>query len=99
MNIDLTGKTAIVTGSTTGIGFAIVVGLAQAGAAVVVVNGRERQPVDRAMVRLRFNATTSKRDLRRALAGHPKGKLRPRVARLPPLGDVGRVIAPRILRN
>ena len=31
MQIDLTGKTALVTGSTTGIGYAIAVGLAQAG--------------------------------------------------------------------
>ena len=39
MKIDLTGKTAVVSGSTAGIGLAIAVGLADAGAAVVV-NGR-----------------------------------------------------------
>src|SRR5713101_8317640 len=39
MNIDLEGKTALVTGSTSGIGHAIVKGLAVAGANVVV-NGR-----------------------------------------------------------
>jgi NAD(P)-dependent dehydrogenase (short-subunit alcohol dehydrogenase family) len=39
VKIDLTGKTAIVSGSTAGIGLAIAVGLADAGAAVVV-NGR-----------------------------------------------------------
>ena len=39
MQIDLGGKTAIVTGSTGGIGFAIAKGLAEAGAAVVL-NGR-----------------------------------------------------------
>lgn len=39
MKIDLKGKTAIVTGSTQGIGYAIARGLAQAGARVAV-NGR-----------------------------------------------------------
>lgn len=39
MKIDLTGKTAVVSGSTGGIGLAIAVGLVDAGAAVVV-NGR-----------------------------------------------------------
>lgn len=48
MKIDLTGKTAIVTGSTTGIGHAIAHGLAASGA-VVVVNGRGQQSVDRAV--------------------------------------------------
>ena len=51
MNIDLTGKTAIVTGSTEGIGFAIAKGLADAGAAVVV-NGRTAAKVDAAVARL-----------------------------------------------
>jgi NAD(P)-dependent dehydrogenase (short-subunit alcohol dehydrogenase family) len=35
MKIDLSGKTAIVTGSTSGIGLACAQGLAAAGAAVV----------------------------------------------------------------
>ena len=39
MNIDLSGKHAVVTGSTAGIGLAIAKGLAGAGAAVVI-NGR-----------------------------------------------------------
>ncbi len=39
MNIDLSGKKALVTGSTSGIGFAIAKGLAQSGAEVIV-NGR-----------------------------------------------------------
>lgn len=41
MNIDLNGKTALVTGSTEGIGFGIAVGLARASA-TVIVNGRTR---------------------------------------------------------
>jgi NAD(P)-dependent dehydrogenase (short-subunit alcohol dehydrogenase family) len=48
MNIDLTGKTALVTGSTSGIGFAIAKGLAGSGA-VVVVNGRSQANVDKAV--------------------------------------------------
>jgi NAD(P)-dependent dehydrogenase (short-subunit alcohol dehydrogenase family) len=39
MIIDLKGRTAVVTGSTAGIGRAIAEGLARAGAAVVI-NGR-----------------------------------------------------------
>ena len=52
MIIDLSGKQAVVTGSTSGIGFAITRGLAEAGAAVVV-NGRSRKNVDAAVRRLR----------------------------------------------
>lgn len=51
MKIDLAGKTALVTGSTEGIGFAIAQGLAEAGAAVVV-NGRTPAKVDAAVARL-----------------------------------------------
>jgi NAD(P)-dependent dehydrogenase (short-subunit alcohol dehydrogenase family) len=51
MKIDLTGKTAIVTGSTVGIGFAIAQGLAEAGANVVV-NGRSQAAVDKALAAL-----------------------------------------------
>ena len=47
MNIDLKGKTALVTGSTSGIGHAIAKGLASAGADVVV-NGRTQAKVDAA---------------------------------------------------
>jgi NAD(P)-dependent dehydrogenase (short-subunit alcohol dehydrogenase family) len=47
MKIDLEGKTALVTGSTSGIGHAIARGLAVAGAGVVV-NGRTQAKVDAA---------------------------------------------------
>lgn len=51
MHIDLTGKLAIVTGSTAGIGFAVAKGLA-AGGATVVVNSRSPDAVARALDRL-----------------------------------------------
>jgi NAD(P)-dependent dehydrogenase (short-subunit alcohol dehydrogenase family) len=51
MKIDLTGKTALVTGSTSGIGHAIAKGLAAAGAGVVV-NGRTQAKVDTAVAGL-----------------------------------------------
>jgi NAD(P)-dependent dehydrogenase (short-subunit alcohol dehydrogenase family) len=51
MKIDLSGKTALVTGSTTGIGHAIARGLAAAGA-TVTVNGRTQAKVDGAVAAL-----------------------------------------------
>ncbi len=55
MKIDLYGKTAIVTGSTGGIGFAIAHGIAACGA-TVVINGRKQTAVNRAMAALRAAA-------------------------------------------
>src|SRR6201994_981873 len=48
MKIDLSGKTALVTGSTAGIGHAVAKGLASTGADVVV-NGRTQNKVDAAV--------------------------------------------------
>ncbi|MEA3251721.1 MAG: SDR family oxidoreductase [Pseudomonadota bacterium] len=52
MQIDLTGKRAIVSGSTAGIGFAIAQGLARAGAEVTVT-GRTQARVDAAIEAIR----------------------------------------------
>src|SRR6218665_106192 len=54
MNINLTGKSALVTGSTGGIGMAIVEGLARAGA-TVVLNGLNYGEVEQAIARVRAN--------------------------------------------
>src|SRR5947209_5354923 len=51
MNIDLSGKIALVTGSTSGIGHAIAKGLAASGANVVI-NGRSQAKVDAAAAAL-----------------------------------------------
>ena len=52
MQIDLTGKTALITGSTEGIGYAIARQLARAGADVVI-NGRSEDKTAKAAERLR----------------------------------------------
>jgi NAD(P)-dependent dehydrogenase (short-subunit alcohol dehydrogenase family) len=48
MDLELKGKTALVTGSTAGIGLAIATALAKEGASVIV-NGRTEERVDRAV--------------------------------------------------
>jgi NAD(P)-dependent dehydrogenase (short-subunit alcohol dehydrogenase family) len=52
MNIDLSGKTAVISGSTGGIGLAIAKGLAASGARVVV-NGRSDKRVKEAVAAVR----------------------------------------------
>lgn len=52
MKIDLSGKTAVISGSSDGIGFACAQGLAEAGADVVI-NGRSDTTVSAALERLR----------------------------------------------
>jgi NAD(P)-dependent dehydrogenase (short-subunit alcohol dehydrogenase family) len=52
MDLQLTGKGALVTGSTAGIGFAVASLLAQEGASVVV-NGRSQRRVEEAVRRIR----------------------------------------------
>ncbi|MBP2478047.1 NAD(P)-dependent dehydrogenase (short-subunit alcohol dehydrogenase family) [Crossiella equi] len=59
MKIDLTGRTALVTGSTSGIGFAVAAGFANAGADVVV-NGRGKGRVDEAVEKLKQQTGSSK---------------------------------------
>ncbi len=59
MLIDLSGKSAVVTGSTRGIGFAVAKGLAQSGADVVV-NGRTDVAVEKAVAVLKKAAPKAK---------------------------------------
>src|SRR3954470_876442 len=49
---DLTGRTALITGSSQGLGFALARGLAQAGAAIAL-NGRDEKKLARAAETLR----------------------------------------------
>ncbi|QWG11978.1 SDR family oxidoreductase [Bradyrhizobium sediminis] len=59
MNLDLTGKLALVTGSTRGIGLATATGLAQMGAEVII-NGREAASVVGAMAKIKQAAPAAK---------------------------------------
>ncbi|RZI67760.1 MAG: SDR family NAD(P)-dependent oxidoreductase, partial [Variovorax sp.] len=52
MDLKLTGKLALVSGSTAGIGYAIAAALAAEGARVIV-NGRTQASVDAAVASLR----------------------------------------------
>jgi NAD(P)-dependent dehydrogenase (short-subunit alcohol dehydrogenase family) len=85
MNIRLDGKTAVVSASTAGIGFAIAEGLARSGARVVI-NGRTRARVDAALEKLRAAAPEAHLDgtaadlsnaneTARFLAAHPEADI------------------------
>ncbi|MFC4011624.1 SDR family NAD(P)-dependent oxidoreductase [Nonomuraea purpurea] len=76
MRIDLSGKTALVTGSAQGIGEAIATGLARAGASVGV-NGRSDHSVAAAMARIESAAAGG---LVAAPGGSPGGSPRRRRA-------------------
>lgn len=55
---DLTGKLALITGSSQGIGFALAKGLAEAGARIVL-NGRDRSKLEAAAVKLKADGIAS----------------------------------------
>ena len=59
MNIDLTGKLALVTGSTRGIGLATATGLARMGADIIV-NGREAASVAEAIAKVKQDVPAAK---------------------------------------
>ncbi len=59
MDLKLTDKVALVTGSTAGIGFAIAQSLAAEGAHVYV-NGRTQERVDAAVAAIRSQAANNK---------------------------------------
>jgi NAD(P)-dependent dehydrogenase (short-subunit alcohol dehydrogenase family) len=59
MNLDLTGRSALITGSTSGIGYAIAHGLAAEGARVVLT-GRTQATVDAALARLKKSLPDAK---------------------------------------
>ena len=61
MKIDLSGRRAVISGSTAGIGFAIAKGLAEAGAAVVI-NGRQERAVNDAVTQLTRAVAGAKAD-------------------------------------
>ena len=59
---DLTGKTALITGSSQGIGLALAHGLADAGA-TVILNGRTQEKLDQAASQFSGNVHTSAFDV------------------------------------
>jgi NAD(P)-dependent dehydrogenase (short-subunit alcohol dehydrogenase family) len=61
MNLELTNKTALVSGSTKGIGFAIASQLAAEGARVIV-NGRSENAVDSALQQIRQQVPNANAD-------------------------------------
>ena len=83
MDLQLTGKRALVTGSTAGIGFAIAAALAREGAEVIV-NGRTPTGVDEAIAHMRVEVPLARLvpfagDLSKAAAANELGKAFPAV--------------------
>ncbi len=72
MDLELRDRRALVTGSTDGIGFAIALGLAAEGAAVVL-NGRKPDGVERALSRLSEAVPGAKAEGVAADAASPEG--------------------------
>src|SRR6187549_2323235 len=72
MNMDLTGKLALVTGSTRGIGLATATGLAGMGAEVIV-NGREAGPVAEAIAKIKQAVPAAKAHAAVFDLGHAEG--------------------------
>src|SRR5258708_4531337 len=70
MDLQLTNKKALVTGSTAGIGFAIASLLAEEGASVVV-SGRSQRRVEEAVQRIRTSPPVVARSPDRATVGRP----------------------------
>ncbi|MEH2046125.1 SDR family NAD(P)-dependent oxidoreductase [Nostoc sp.] len=59
MDLKLHGKSALVSGSTAGIGLAIALGLAQEGASVIV-NGRSEERVAQAIAKIKYSTPDAK---------------------------------------
>jgi NAD(P)-dependent dehydrogenase (short-subunit alcohol dehydrogenase family) len=59
VKIDLSGKTAVISASSAGIGLAVATGLAAAGAEIVL-NGRKQDAVERAITTIRKNIPDAK---------------------------------------
>src|SRR6202023_245228 len=85
MNIDLSRKTAIVTGSTAGIGFAIARALAECGA-TIALNGRTKAAVEKAGVRLK--RAVSSADVRGVAADLGNAAGCAALARAEPFADI-----------
>ena len=72
MDLQLTGKRALVSGSTAGIGYAIAEGLAKEGV-TVIVNGRTAQRVERAIASLKKSGVSGKLEPLSADLGSAEG--------------------------
>ena len=60
---DLSGKTALITGSSQGIGYTLARGLRDAGSEIVM-NGRDREKLTKAAAKLGINRNTLHKKLK-----------------------------------